>query len=344
MSKNTDSVSTATHGAIAKRPGFTQFSTRYDSETEAIWCWMDPKPVPCLNTTIISELELLQQRLRATYENQQSAFTWPFRYLVLASKVPGIYNLGGDLALFKKLIAEQDEAALKAYAHRCINLLEQNINNLALPIIMVALVQGRALGGGFEIALSCDTIIAERSAQLGFPEILFNLFPGMGAYNLLSRRVSASMAERIILSGKTYGAEELYEMGIVDVLAEDGEGEQTIQRYLSSHNRSHNTIKSMKKIRQMLHPVAVHTLYDIVDMWVEAAMSLTDKELTRMERLLYMQKTLNENMSADESSQQRVSRRGDWRKIKDVSFPLKTHLGEYIVNNRRIKRRDRRNP
>jgi len=314
---------------------YTQFTTRYDSETSSIWCWMRPEPRPCLNVTLIDELVLLQQQLVTTYKTQHSDTIWPFRHLILASKIPGIYSLGGDLSLFKRCIEDKDEEKLRDYAYKCINLVHSNIDNLDLPITTVSLVQGQALGGGFETALSSDVIIAERSSQMGFPEILFNLFPGMGAYNLLARRIGSALAERMILSGKTYTAGELYEMGIIDVLAEDGQGIQATEDYMKSHNQSHNTIRSIKKIRQIVHPITRQNLYDIVDIWVDAAMDLSEKDLAKMERLLHLQKDLKDSRSIKEKNTKLTPRRGDWRKIKDVSFPLITHLGESVFHNRR---------
>jgi len=75
--------------------GYTQFNTRYDSETSTIWCWMHPEPRPCLNATLIDELVNLQKQLTHTYKTQHPDTIWPFRHLILASKLPGIYNLGG---------------------------------------------------------------------------------------------------------------------------------------------------------------------------------------------------------------------------------------------------------
>ena len=60
----------------------------------------------------------------------------------------------------------------------------------------IALVQGDALGGGMELALSCHTIVAEEGVGMGLPEVLFGLFPGMGAYSFLCKRVSPQLAER----------------------------------------------------------------------------------------------------------------------------------------------------
>ena len=325
----------------AKKGEYTQFTTRYDSETSAIWCWMQPEPRPCLNAKLVDELVQLQQQLTRTYKTQHPDTIWPFRHLILASNVPGINNLGGDLGLFKQYIEDREEKRLRDYAYKCINLLHRNIDNLDLPITMVSLVQGQALGGGFETALSCDVIIAERSSKMGFPEIMFNLFPGMGAYNLLARRIGSSLAERIILSGETYSAGELFDMGVVDLLAEDGEGEQAVEDYLKSHNRSHNTIRSMKKIRQIVHPISRQNLYDIVDIWVEAAMALSEKDLAKMQRLYELQKDMKDTRVIEQQSTTIKPRRGDWRKITDVSFPLVTHLGETVPYNRRKRGRRR---
>jgi DSF synthase len=320
---------------ITRQTEFSQFITRYEPETSSIWCWMQPEPRPCLNATLIDELFQFQLQLTATYKTQDTSSGWPFRHLVLASKVQGVYNLGGDLELFKRYILSEEEEKLRDYAHKAINLVVRNINNLDLPITAIALVQGQALGGGFETALSCDVIIAERGTQLGFPEILFNLFPGMGAYNLLARRIGPALAERIILSGETYSAEELYDMGVIDVLAENGEGVRATKDYMMGHMQSHNTIRAMKKIRQIVYPISQENLYDIVEIWIEAAMDLGKKDLVKMERLLQIQKDTKNSKVIKESSTELTPREGEWRKITDVEFPLTTHLGEMVPRNRR---------
>jgi DSF synthase len=294
-----------------------------------------------MNATLINELMLLHEKLTSTYKKQHPDSIWPFRHLILASKIPGIYNLGGDLELIRTHIVNRDIEKLQDYAYKATDLIHGNINNLDLPITTLSLVQGQALGAGFEAALSCDVIIAEKSSQLGFPEILFNMFPGMGAYNLLARRIGATLAERIILSGKTYTASELYDIGVIDVLAEDGDGVMTTKRYLSNHNQSHNTIRSMKKIRQIVHPITREQLYDIVNIWLEAAMDLSEKDLAKMDRLLHLQKDMKNSKRIKQDYASQMTRGSDWRKIKDLDFPLTTHLGDKVFENRR-KNDDRR--
>ena len=142
----------------------------------------------------------------------------------MGSKIRGVYNLGGDLSLFREAITSQNRLQLLAYGRKCIDNLYPWSRNLELPLTTVALVEGDALGGGFECALSASVLVAEESARMGFPEVLFNLFPGMGAYSFLSRKIGRRLTEELITGGNIYSARQLYDMGIVDVLAPDGAG------------------------------------------------------------------------------------------------------------------------
>ena len=91
-------------------------------------------------------------------------------------------------------------------ARHCVDGVHHLHTGLGGDVRTIALVQGDALGGGMELALACHHIVAEEGVEMGLPEVLFGLFPGMGAYSFLSRRVSPQMAERIILEGRLYKA------------------------------------------------------------------------------------------------------------------------------------------
>ena len=156
-------------------------------------------------------------------------------------------------------------------------------------VTSIALVQGQALGGGFESALAANVLIAERGAKMGLPEILFNLFPGMGAMTFLGRRVGHHKAEKIILSGKLYLAEELYEMGVVDVLAEPGEGEAAVYDHVRREEKSRNGILALRSAREVSQPVSYDELIRITEIWVDAALRLESKDLRMMERLVSRQ-------------------------------------------------------
>ena len=173
--------------------------------------------------------------------------------------------------------------------HRCIDVVWQHVISFNRPMITMALVQGDALGGGFETALSCDVIVAEKSAKMGLPEILFNLFPGMGAYSFLTRRLGPAEANRLVSSGTIYTAEQLHAMGIVDVLAEDGEGIYAVRDYVRSNERRYNANRAGLLARKRVHPVTEAELRDIVDIWVDAVFRLADTDLRRMARLIAAQ-------------------------------------------------------
>ncbi|MDQ6966636.1 MAG: crotonase/enoyl-CoA hydratase family protein, partial [Mariprofundaceae bacterium] len=144
-------------------------------------------------------------------------------------------------------------------------------------------------GGGFEAAISSDVLIAERSSKMGFPEILFNLFPGMGGYSFLSRKVGHRLAEEMILSGRLYSAEELHGMGVVDQLAEDGYGEKAVYDYIHHEEKSRNGISAFRAARKCTNPLNYEELKDVTEIWVDAALNLRDRDLRMMERLVKRQ-------------------------------------------------------
>ena len=175
------------------------------------------------------------------------------------------------------------------YANKCIDILYQNMIHYQLDLTTISLIQGDALGGGFEAALSSNIIVAERGVKMGLPEVLFNLFPGMGAYSLLSRKIGFVAAEKMILSGKLYTAEQLFEMGVIDILAAKGEGEMEVYRYINSAAKASNTYRSMQKVKDICNQITYKELADIAIVWADSALKLTPRDLRMMERLVRRQ-------------------------------------------------------
>jgi DSF synthase len=265
---------------------YDTLETHLDQPSAVFWAWMRPGPKPCFTTELLSDILAQQALLRGALAPSRGAATpLPARWYVMGSRIPGIFNLGGDLGHFAEKIRARDLAALRRYGHLCVEAIHGNSEAFQAPAVTIALVQGDALGGGFECALAFDVIVAERSAKFGLPEILFNLFPGMGAYSFLSRRVGPVQAERMITSGRLYSAEELHTLGLVDVLAEDGKGEAAVRDYIDRNDRKHNALQAIFRARRRANPVTLAELRDIVEIWSETALGVSDLDIRKMLRL-----------------------------------------------------------
>jgi DSF synthase len=269
---------------------YNEISIELDAREKILWCLHRRTERPIFTPGLLRDLGTFQERLKNKYLPSGSApLAPPFNYLVWASDVPGIFNLGGDLRLIVELVGRRDRDALYKYGKACIDVCYLSSEKFGLPIITVALIQGEALGGGFEAALSSDVIIAEETARCGLPEILFNLFPGMGAYSFLVRRVGPVVAEKIIFSGKIYSAAELHEMGIVDKVVKAGEGRDALYEYAARNNRQFTSRRALYKVRRRYSPVDYQEMTDIMDIWVDTALELDESSLRKMHRLIRAQ-------------------------------------------------------
>jgi DSF synthase len=279
---------------VEERNAFTHLDVSWDASAATLWCRMQPHPRPCFTPQLLAEISRLPNRFDQLGLESDNLSSSP-HFIVFASAIPGVFNLGGDLGLFAALIEQRDRDGLSRYASACITASYAVSSGYDMPFTTISLVQGTALGGGMEGALAANVIIAERGTQLGLPEVLFNLFPGMGAYSFLSRRLGPSEAERIILSGKTWHAEELHDLGLIDILAERGLGETAARQYIAQRRKqSPNTLMALQQVRRLCNPVTREELDAIAEVWVEAALRLRPRDLRMMHRLARSQDRLVE--------------------------------------------------
>lgn len=254
------------------------------------WCFMHSgNPAhyhPCFSERLLHELKRAQETLRRRLASDESGTG--IHHLVLASDAP-VFNLGGDLALFAQLIRSGNRGRLLDYARLCVEVAYNFSRLYEDRVHSIAVIQGDALGGGFEAALCCHTIIAEEGCGMGFPEVLFDLFPGMGAYTFLTRRVTPVQAERMMLDARVYPVEELLQMGVVDMVVPKGEGLMAARERIRRNQRIGNALRSMNAVRQACKPVSLDELLAVTSEWVDAAMRLDERGLRTMERLIRAQ-------------------------------------------------------
>ena len=265
-----------------------------DEVSRAVWVEFRYSGNPCFTTALLDDVSVAQRAVR--HAAQSGYFdSDPDRLLfqVLASSEQGVFSLGGDLAYFIDLIEAGNRGGLQEYAELCVRIQHATATHYDVPFTTIALVEGEALGGGFEAALSANVLIAEKRARFGFPEITFGMFPGMGALSLLIRKVSPSLAKRLIMDHRVYTATDLYEMGILDVLVADGEGRVAATEYMQRHMALAPGHHGFQAALDRALPLTCSELEDVVQYWVDAAMQISEKNIRLMKYFARAQEKRN---------------------------------------------------
>lgn len=262
--------------SILERP-YRTLRLEWDGPLSMLRIRTSVKPIQCYTLAAMTELQFCFDDV--------ASYPGLVRHMVMSSDIPSVFNFGGDLALFVLLARAGDVESLKMYGRKCIDLIWWMETADSRGIHTIAMLQGDALGGGLEAALSFHKIIAERDVQAGFPEVLFNLFPGMGAWNFTIRKAGFTVANDMILSGRLYSADELLQRGLIDTVVDRGEGDAaTMQAVRTIDPRLKGTLAALRA-RRVAAPIAYEDLERIVDDWATSAIQLTDRDLRLMERL-----------------------------------------------------------
>lgn len=270
----------------------SQLSMELDPELQTLWFWFHPHPRPCFNSQVLEEILSVQRRLIASRGSiLKDGETVALRHVVAASRAPGVFNLGGDLFLFLECIAARDAERLARYARACVDTILNHFNGYQCHLNTISLVQGRALGGGFECALASEVIVAERQADFGFPEIKFNLFPGMGGFALVKRKADARYADKLIIEGGMHSAASLEQAGIVDVICEKGTGIHAVEDFIRQARKDKRG-QLLRYVRDAVIPLPDREMQASIDSWVAAAMELREQDLKLIRRLMTAQDTL----------------------------------------------------
>lgn len=166
---------------------------------------LDSPPVNALGRGLVEEFTVL---LASVGED-------PALRAVLVSARGKAFCAGADLK--ERQAMSEAEAALAVQGIRTLT-----ATLAAVPVPTLAVIQGAALGGGFELALACDLRLAVRGAVVGLPECGLAIIPGAGGTQRLSRLVGPARAKRWIFTGRTAPAEQAALEGLIDEVAEPG--------------------------------------------------------------------------------------------------------------------------
>lgn len=171
---------------------------------------------PCneIGTAMLTELEAFLEHIDPTAHT-----------LIVHSTMRGGFSAGADLReLYQGLCdtpVDQHAARIGDFIdriHRVMDAIDM------LPLTTIGVVHGVCFGGGFELALTCDILIAEKSARFCFPELRLGIIPGFGGIPRLRRDVGNALIRDLLLSGRSIGARKALTLGLVSQMVSGGEG------------------------------------------------------------------------------------------------------------------------
>ncbi len=280
--------------------GFGYSSNYYDKKLRTYFHHLNPLPKLCFSLEMIKAMIQWQENLKAWLKEEGAAAEAP-QYVVAGGMLPRVFNLGGDLAYFLELIEAQNIQDLKTYGHLCIESLWNWINSFDASerLTTIAMVDGMALGGGFEAILTADIVIVEEGVRLGVPEVNFNLFPGMGAFHLLSQRLGPCLAERFMSEGRVYTSQELFEMGLVDVVTPKGGLRKATIEFIQQDRKKLNGRQAIRNLKKKVFPISKTSLQEVTEYWAEVALKIPGEDLSVIRGLIEAQgKKMKKNKMA----------------------------------------------
>ena len=203
-----------------------------------------PQALNALDSTVLAELDDVFAKL---------AVDKATKAVIVTGAGEKAFVAGADLAAMSKMNSlEAREFSVLGY--KVFNAIEN------LPKVVIAAVNGFALGGGCELAMACDIRIASETAKFGQPEVTYGIIPGFAGTQRLSRLVGKGIAKQYIYTGAMFGADEAYRIGLVNVVTKPEELIPTAEAMLG---------KIMKK-----SPLAVASAKDVINKGLEMTQDL----------------------------------------------------------------------
>lgn len=177
---------------------------------------LDREPANEIGSAMLEELEKFSAALDSLAKEASAC--------ILASARKAGFSAGADLReLYNEALA-LDETARVAGVRRFLERVHKVLNTIdAAPIVTIAAVHGVCFGGGFELALACDIIVADKMARFAFPELRLGLIPGFGGIPRLKRDLGNAFIRDLLLTGRSVNAPRAQAVGLVAHLAAEGE-------------------------------------------------------------------------------------------------------------------------
>ena len=169
-----------------------------------------------IGSATLEELERFVEALQAA-EGQAHA-------VIIHSTLPSGFCAGADLRELYRRMQELPQAERMAGLRDFLKRIHKVMNALdASPLTTIAAVHGVTFGGGFELALACDLIIADKMARFCFPELRLGLIPGFGGIPRLKRDLGNALVRDLLLTGRSINATRAHAVGLVSQVTAEGQ-------------------------------------------------------------------------------------------------------------------------
>jgi enoyl-CoA hydratase/carnithine racemase len=188
--------------------------------------------------------------------------------LIIYSTLKGGFSAGADLRELFGWIEQYGQSEVVNHAREYLNRVHAVMNALdACPLTSIAAVHGVTFGGGFEIALTCDLIVADKLARFCFPELRLGLIPGFGGIPRLKRDLGNAVVRDLLLTGRSFNTTKAQQIGLVSQVVGEGEALRAARataEQLAKFDRS-----TSATAKRFIKPIPTDELREEIDIFCE---------------------------------------------------------------------------
>ncbi len=239
---------------------FAGKTLRWDWRDGVILLTLDHGPANEIGTAMLAELEQFVAAFSALIPETSAC--------IFASARKHGFSAGADLRELYRSAEPLSEKDLLAGIRVFLQRIHAVFNAIdAAPFVTIAAVHGVCFGGGFELALTCDIIIADKMARFAFPELRLGLIPGFGGIPRLKRELSNALVRDLLLTGRSINAARAQAVGLVAQLAAEGEALQVARATAAQITKFDAATRAAAK--KFIKPIPHEELRREIDLFCE---------------------------------------------------------------------------
>lgn len=274
--------------AIRYKAGFLpEVELAYESAIKTLWVTIRPELKPVFTLQLLDSLVKIQAAISALWGAPDQYHRAPVRFLAFRGTGP-FFTLGGDLDFYLDCLAKNDRAALAEYARLSAEGAIWNSSGLNGLVVTLSTIHAKAIGGGIDAPRSCNVMIAEEQASFVYPEIKFNHFP-ITAVAILSRRMGARAAEKLLMSGEEMSAQAFMEAGGLEAVVPTGTGEAWIRKYCADSLPIHAAKTALFTAFNRRAGDLREELSHLGQIWADCMLRLSPSAISKLQRIAQTQ-------------------------------------------------------